>query len=128
MDRGIGFAWLTHSQAILFDGVFSLVGFGVGLMALRVATLVRQPDDEQFQFGYAAFEPTMNAFKGLLTLAVCVFAVASAVTALFAGGRPLQAGYAVVYATVAAVASPRLNPTVTMCSAWLERHESMFGW
>ena len=72
---GIGFAILTSSDAVLLDGLFSLVGFVVGLVSLRVATLVRRPDDEFFHFGYAAFEPMLNLTKGLLMAFVTLFAL-----------------------------------------------------
>ncbi len=37
---GIGFAILTSSDTVLLDGLFSLVGCVVGMLALRVGTLV----------------------------------------------------------------------------------------
>jgi predicted Co/Zn/Cd cation transporter (cation efflux family) len=57
---GFGFAAATGSAAVLLDGIYSLIGFAVGLVAMRVATLVRRPDDESFHFGYAAYEPMLN--------------------------------------------------------------------
>jgi predicted Co/Zn/Cd cation transporter (cation efflux family) len=84
---GIVFALFTHSEAILLDGFFSLIGFIMGLLTLKVARLVIQPDDEKFQFGYAFFEPFFNAIRGLVILLVCGFAVTSAVIAILHGGR-----------------------------------------
>ncbi len=101
---GIAFFFLTDSQAILLDGFFSFVGFGMGLLTIRVASLVQQPDDVRFQFGYAAFEPLLNAVKGLVILAVCAFAFASAVGAVLDGGREIDAGWGIAYAGIAAVA------------------------
>ena len=49
---GVGFALLTRSDAIMLDGFFSVIGFVMGLITLRVARLVKQPGDEQFHFGY----------------------------------------------------------------------------
>lgn len=100
---GIGFTLLTSSEAILLDGLFSLVNFAVGLVTLRVATLVRLPDDDDFPFGYAGFEPLLNLCKGLLIAFLSLFALTSAVIALLHGGRAIQAGYAVIYAAVAGV-------------------------
>ena len=76
---GIGFAILTSSDAVLLDGLFSLVGFAIGLVSLRVATLVRRPDDELYHFGYAAYEPMVNLTKGLLMAFITIFALVSAV-------------------------------------------------
>jgi cation diffusion facilitator family transporter len=101
---GIAFFFLTDSEAILLDGFFSFIGFGMGLLTIRVARLVQQPDDARFQFGYAAFEPLLNAIKGLVILAVCAFAFASAVGAVLGGGREVDAGWGIAYAGIAAVA------------------------
>ncbi len=99
---GIGFAVLTSSDAVLLDGLFSLIGFAIGLVSLRVATLVRRPDDEIYHFGYAAYEPMLNLSKGLLMAFVTVFALVSAVEVALHGGRTIQAGWASVYAWIAA--------------------------
>ncbi len=100
---GIGFAILTQSDAVLLDGLFSLIGFAIGLVSLRVATLVRRPDDDNYHFGYAAYEPMLNLTKGLLMVFVTLFALVSAIQVLLAGGREVQAGWASIYAVVAAV-------------------------
>ena len=99
---GIGFYFPTHSQAVLLDGLFSLIGFFVSLLTVKVSRVVLQPDDDTFQFGYGTFEPMLNLVKGLLTVGVCVFALVLGVLALFEGGRPLQSGPAVIYAVIAA--------------------------
>jgi cation diffusion facilitator family transporter len=98
---GIGFGLATESDAIMLDGFFSLIGFVMALVTIRVARLVVQPADEHFQFGYAQFEPFLNAIKGLLMLGVAGFALAGAVDTLIHGGRDINPGLATVYAAVA---------------------------
>ena len=100
---GIGFFFVTDSVAVLLDGLFSLIGFAVSLIAIRVAALVQQPDDECFHFGYAAYEPMLNLIKGLLIAFVTVFAMISAIGIVLNGGREIQGSIVVVYALVAAV-------------------------
>ncbi len=99
---GFGFAASSRSEAILLDGFFSLVAFVLSLLTIRVAKLVAGPADDWFHFGYAAFEPMLNTVKGLLLLGVCAFSLVSAVGALFAGGRDLNPGWALLYAVIAA--------------------------
>jgi cation diffusion facilitator family transporter len=99
---GFGFAVLTSSDAVLLDGFFSLIGFAIGLVSLRVASLVRRPDDEVYHFGYAAYEPMLNLTKGLLMTFVTIFALISAIEVVLHGGRTVQAGWASIYAGVAA--------------------------
>jgi cation diffusion facilitator family transporter len=101
---GIGFALLSRSDAIMLSGFFSLISFVMVLLSLKVAELVLIPDDEHFHFGYAHFEPFLNTIKGLLILAVCAFSLASAADAMLRGGRPLDPGWALVYAAIASIA------------------------
>lgn len=99
----IAFAVLTKSDAILFDGIFSLIAFCTSLLTLKVAHLAERPDDEQFHFGYTAMEPTLNLFKSLIIIVTCVFALVSAVNRLLAGGNHAEYGIAVIYGAVATV-------------------------
>ncbi len=100
---GIGFSFPTGSEAVLLDGLFSLIGFAVGLVAMRVAALVARPDDESFHFGYAAYEPMLNMAKGLLIAFVTLFAFISAIGSIFDGGREVEGSMAVVYALIAGI-------------------------
>jgi predicted Co/Zn/Cd cation transporter (cation efflux family) len=97
---GLVFAGLTGSGAILLDGAYSLVSFLMVLLAGRVARLVEQPDSDDFHFGYAYFEPLLNTIRGLLILLLVAFGVGSALIAVFSGGRPLNAGMALVYSII----------------------------
>ena len=90
---GIGFSLLTGSAAILLDGKLSLVGFDIGLLAIRISTLVQRPDDEHFQFGYASFEPLFNLGKGVINVFVGIYA---GLDAMLNGGRPIETGYALI--------------------------------
>jgi len=100
---GLGFALVTKSEAILLDGFFSLISFVVALITRMVSGLVLRPGDDRFPFGYAIFEPMLTLSRGLLVTAVSLFALISAIAALFTGGRPISAGVAIVYALIAAV-------------------------
>lgn len=98
------FFYRSSSQAILLDGVFNLTYLLTGLFTLRVARLLREPEDEEFPFGFAYFEPLINGIKGCLVLGVSLFAFVDAVRALVGGGRPIVAGAAIFYAILAASA------------------------
>lgn len=98
---GLGFGISTGSEAILLDGYFSLVAFVMALVTLRVARMVLRPEDEDFHFGYFAFEPLVNIVKGLLTIGVCALAFAAAVGAMLHGGRDIDVGGAVFYSVLA---------------------------
>lgn len=100
---GLLFAWITSSEAILLDGVFSSISFIMAILTIKVAHLVKQPDDEHFHFGYAHFAPLINVIKSLIMISLCIFAMAVAVNSLLGGGRALQMGTAVVYGGISTV-------------------------
>ena len=99
---GITFGLVVPSEAIMLDGFFNLIGFVMAGISLWVAWLVKQPDNEYFQFGYASFEPLINLIKGLLIALLSLIALFSAIDALLHGGRLLDAGIAIKYAAIAA--------------------------
>jgi len=110
---GIAFFLATRSEAILLDGVYSLISFLASIMAARVARLVDRPGSDTFHFGYAHFEPLLNALRGFLIVGLSAFAFAGAVEALFHGGRPIAAGVALIYGVSAA--------TLCLLMAWNQR-------
>jgi predicted Co/Zn/Cd cation transporter (cation efflux family) len=100
---GVYFAIVAKSEAIMLDGVFSAVGFLMASLTLKVAGLVKRPDDEHFHYGYSHFAPLLNVLKALLMLVLCTLALLSAVDALFHGGRNMAMGSAVIYGSIATV-------------------------
>jgi len=101
---GVGFALVTHSEAILLDGVFSTISMILAMLTLKVAEVVRRPDDEHFHFGYAHFSPMLNLIKALVMVGLCIFALLSAINAILEGGREMVLGLAVVYGVIATLA------------------------
>jgi cation diffusion facilitator family transporter len=100
---GVMVAIVSHSQAIMLDGVFNLIYFVTGLFTLKVARLVIRGDDERFPVGYGFFEPLINGIKGLMVLGISVMALIGAIEALLGGGRAISLGYATAYGFFAAV-------------------------
>ena len=99
----LGFALLTNSDAILFDGIYSLIAFSMSLLTLKVARLAERPDDDVFHFGYTSMEPTLNLFKSLLILVACVYAGVEATKRLLVGGNPAEYGLAVFYGAASTI-------------------------
>jgi len=97
----LGFAIITHSGAILFDGIYSLIAFFMAILTLKVAHLVQRPDDDRFHFGYTAIEPTLNLFKSLIIICTCIYAVFGSVVSLLEGGNPAEYGIAIIYGVIA---------------------------
>jgi predicted Co/Zn/Cd cation transporter (cation efflux family) len=97
---GVGFSILTGSNAILLDGVYSLVCAAVAVAAMQVSQLVTRPDDESHPFGYAKYEPLLNALKGGLILVLCVVSAGGSIETLLRGGREPAFGWAIVYSVI----------------------------
>jgi cation diffusion facilitator family transporter len=100
---GVTVALLSHSQAILLDGLFNLTYVATGLFTLRVVRLVHRGDDERFPAGYGFFEPLINGIKGLMVLGVSAMALVGSVEALMSGGRAISPGLATIYGIIATV-------------------------
>lgn len=98
-----GFAFITESGAILFDGVYSLIAFFMALLTLKVANLVQLPDDDRFHFGYTAIEPTLNLFKSIIIISTCLYAVVNSIASLAKGGNAAVYDKAMIYGVFATV-------------------------
>jgi cation diffusion facilitator family transporter len=94
-------ALMTGSGAILLDAVFNLCFFATALFTLRIARLLKRPDDQYYPFGYLHFEPLINMVKGLLIFGVGLFALVDAAIAMYHGGTAVSAGNALIYAIFA---------------------------
>jgi cation diffusion facilitator family transporter len=100
---GIGYGLYVDSNAILLDGMFSLLSMGMTKLSLYTAYLVTKPDDKQFQFGYAHIEPLINVINGLLILITCLFAFISGVNTILDGGHELVLEHALIYAVLSTI-------------------------
>ncbi len=75
---GILAAWLSNSEAIMLDGLFSGIGFLSAIFAARIRRSVDRPPDRRRPFGYAADEALYTTFRSLSLLGLILFALASA--------------------------------------------------
>lgn len=96
------FALLTQSNTILFDGIYSLISFCMIILTIQVAKLAERPNDDHFHFGYTRIEPTLNLFKSLFVIAICIFAITEAVQQLLAGGNRAEYGLGAFYGFLSA--------------------------
>jgi len=115
---GIVFGWLSGSFAIVFDGVYSLVDGAMTMIALLVSRLIAgyaatgtqdQRFADRFTMGFWHLEPMVLALNGLMLTGAAVYAFINAVGSLFDGGRPLQFGQAIVYASITLLACSAMS-------------------
>ena len=91
---------LVGSQAILFDGVYSLVDVALTLVSLSVLRLVAREQSPRFQYGYWHLEPMVEALGGVILSLACVYALANAFIGLTTGGHEVKFGPALWWAAL----------------------------
>ncbi|NDW44176.1 cation transporter [Ruegeria sp. PrR005] len=87
---GVLAAYLSNSQAILVDGLFSLVGFFAALIGTRVSRNAQRQPDKYRPFGYAGDEALFSTFRAMSLLGLVLFAMVSAAMNIvsYANGAP----------------------------------------
>lgn len=75
---GVLAAWLSGSQAVLVDGLFSLIGLAAAVFAARVGAAVDKRPDHRRPLGYAVDESIFTTFRALSLLGLVGFAAAAA--------------------------------------------------
>lgn len=104
---GITFGLVSGSQAIIFDGVFSLMDALMSVVSIILAGLIARTATKgltrRFSFGYWHFEPMVLALNALLMMGVAGYALVQSVLAILQGGRDIEFGPAVAYAAIVLV-------------------------
>ncbi|EOD81480.1 Cobalt-zinc-cadmium resistance protein [Grimontia indica] len=104
---GIGLGIWAGSMVIVFDGAYSLVSLALSLMALAATMYIRKPVKKSGQNEQpvsarkaAVIESLVVLTKGLVVGIVCLVSFASAMQAMFDGGREVNAGFALVFGVI----------------------------
>lgn len=100
---GIVVGILCGSISIIFDGMFSAVDAGMCSLSLLVSRLLSQPHSRRFQYGFWHVEPMVLAFNGSLLMFLCFYAFVNAVKGIIDGGRAVELGWAIAYASVVSI-------------------------
>ncbi|TRW98325.1 hypothetical protein FNJ84_05980 [Paracoccus sp. M683] len=87
---GVLAGFLSNSNAIVMDGLFSLIGFVSALLGRRISRKVEAGPDLLRPYGYAADEAIFITFRSLSLLGLVLFAVTSALKNIYdyATGQP----------------------------------------
>lgn len=97
---GLVLGLLVGSLVIVFDGVYSLVSLLLTLLSLAVSRFIERPSKRHFPFGKAVLEPVVIAVKGSVILTVVLVSLYSAVSAMFSGGREVDASIATIFGVI----------------------------
>ncbi|TWI00342.1 cation diffusion facilitator family transporter [Luteimonas cucumeris] len=83
---------VSGSQAIIFDGIYSLLDVVLTLLSLAVSRLVASEGSHRFQYGYWHLEPMVEALGSAILSLICIYAVINAARTLLAGGSEISFG------------------------------------
>lgn len=90
-------ALLSHSQAVLLDGLYTLVTLLLAFLSLKVIDLIRRPETRTRPFGYTNLEPFTNLAKSLLMLLLLLVFMVTNIQELCSGGRIIALDMTSVY-------------------------------
>ena len=76
---GVWAAVLSDSQAILVDGLFSLIGFAAAVVARKVSRDIARRPDRIRPFGYGAHESIFTTLRALTLLGLVLFGIGDAI-------------------------------------------------
>ncbi|GAB0114132.1 cation diffusion facilitator family transporter [Acidisoma sp. C75] len=102
----LAFGLTARSNAIVFDGMYSLVDAAMTGLAFGVARLIAashaadaagRPFHERFTMGFWHLEPIVLGLNGTMMTGAAIYALVNAVSALLAGGHPLAFGTAMIF-------------------------------
>ncbi|HAT4338012.1 TPA: cation transporter [Clostridium perfringens] len=85
---------------ILFDGMYSLGGVILSLLALIGSIYINKKDYENYPFGKRMIEPLIVIIKSLAIFIMCIYSLTGSIKELLTGGNEVQYGYALIYALI----------------------------
>lgn len=97
---GIAWGWTVKSEMILFDGMYSLGGVILSLLALMGSIYINKKDYEKYPFGKKMIEPLIVIIKSLAIFIMCIYSLTGSIKELITGGNEVQYGYALIYALI----------------------------
>lgn len=97
---GIAWGWTVKSEMILFDGMYSLGGLILSLLALMGSIYINKKDYEKYPFGKKMIEPLIVIIKSLAIFIMCIYSLTGSIKDLINGGNEVQYGYALIYALI----------------------------
>lgn len=101
----VGVVWgiFASSQAILFDGVFALLGFALSWLGMRAAAVIEAGPTPRYPFGREALAPLVVGIQAIVLLGTFVYASVDAIMVIRDGGSETAVGSALLYAVFTTV-------------------------
>ncbi|SJZ92300.1 cation transporter [Photobacterium toruni] len=100
---GIVLGSLVGSLVIIFDGAYSLVSLALTMLSLGAAHYLHKPEINKDSSQVAMIAPAVITIKGSVIALMCMWSFYSAVEAVLAGGRDINAGVALAFGMISVV-------------------------
>jgi cation diffusion facilitator family transporter len=97
---GLVIGFIVDSQMILFDGLYSLISFGLSAISLMASNFMQQADSKKYPFGAANLEAMVIIFKFVVILVVIIVSIVFATNTILNGGNQPVFSVGVIYAFV----------------------------
>ncbi|NQT30444.1 MAG: cation transporter [Candidatus Saganbacteria bacterium] len=95
--------WLTHSQMIMFDGIYSFISLVLTILYFYAARSIAMGRDGNFPFGRAQIEPLAVSLQSIFLIVICMKAFSGAVITLFSGAPDINSLSGMLYATIGVI-------------------------
>lgn len=93
----------SNSKSMLFDGMYSLIQSFFILLSAKIFRLITKEPDDDYQFGYSAFEPFFIVIRTTILLTLNLSLLFSAIKAITTGGYLVNGGFVIPYEIVSIV-------------------------
>lgn len=100
---GIGIGVWTHSQMVLFDGMYSFVSVLLSSFSFFAIGFINKEDTKAYPFGKGSIEPLVVIVKYIVLTLLIVQSFFSALMVVRSGGRIIPFGVGFVYSFLSTV-------------------------
>ncbi len=100
---GLVIGFLSKSNIVLFDGVYSLMSLGLSLGASLIYKEVNGPLNDHFPLGKAHFEPLFIVVKNLILVGICSVSIIDAINEFIHPNQAPNSEMGLIYAVISFV-------------------------
>lgn len=103
----IGFIvfFISNSQAVLLDSLFSMFSALLTIISIWVVTVTSEKPSEDYPYGLTQARPMLELFKAIVLLSFIIIAIFNSISSIIDGGSNLPGDIIVIYSLISVVIS-----------------------
>ncbi len=103
----IGFIvfFISSSQAVLLDSLFSLFSALLSIISIWVVTVTSEKPSEDYPYGLTQAKPMLELFKAIVLLSFIIIAIFNSISSIIDGGSNLSGKIIVIYSLISVAIS-----------------------